>query len=188
MSLFRIQTVFSGVEGAPFLSTMYFTGDPLGPAGAVTAVDTFWDNLAGVMATGLLWTVNGEVSEINQETGALVDVHNVTPAGGAGSAGGDRTPAATQGLIKWNTGVVVNGRILRGRTFIPCPNEAQGAAAPNATYVLALATAGNNLIASPAGFQIWHRPTTPVAADGSSELVQACTAWNKYAVLRSRRD
>ena len=178
--------VITGVTGAPYYSNFYWGGDTEGEAEAARdAAEAFWTSLVGDVYTAALGTLQGDVAQVDPVTGNTTAVF----------AGADRTidfgggapqSWATQGLIRWRTGVYANGREIRGRTFIPAvPTEMNGNGAPNTPYIneltaavaalMALQTAAGDLV-------VWSR------ANGSSPSVVSGTPWNQFAVLRSRRD
>jgi hypothetical protein len=91
-----------------------------------------------------------------------------------------------QGLHRWNTGVFVNGRLLRGRTFLPTPPEADNDAdgTPSSTYISAWpASAAAADSAHPlARHVVWSRThgiKSPVLGSGSVP--------NQWSYLKTRR-
>jgi hypothetical protein len=181
MSLWRVRTSWSGLPGTPWVSTHYFQQALLGAVEAAEAVGAFWEDMDPQISLSALWVVEGDVTEIDQVTGATIGLSPVTPIAGSGSAGGDRSPAAAQGLIRWRTGVYAAGREIRGRTFIPGVCESSGASVPLPAYMAALNAAAATLILTP-GFSVWSK------THGLAPSVDGGFAWNQYAVLRSRRD
>ena len=93
----------------------------------------------------------------------------------------------TQGLVHWLTGDFVNGRQLRGKTFIPglCEDDNTTAGLMSSTCQGVIATAADALLTASGtnGPLMIYSPTNHVA-----EAVQANTVGTKWAVLRSRRD
>lgn len=182
--MYRVRTVFTGIQGSPWLSTMYFDSLGAGTAQqAVSAVGTFWGALDNFMGAGVAWATEADVADINSTTGQPEDVTSTTPSTGAGSGGADLLPAATQGLIQWRTGVFANGREVRGRTFIPGLMETASTGGPSGTFASAAPTAAAALIADAnSTLIIWSR------ANSSFAPVTSGTLWTSFAVLRSRRD
>lgn len=193
MSMYRVQTSFTGapVTGGG-LNTLYFeAGGGLTAADAHDAVVDFWTLCAGAIDSELAMTVLGEIAVIDEATGTLTGVESATPVVVAGGASGDALPLATQGLIRWRTGEFVNGREVRGRTFVPGPVEVLSTGGrPESSYVGGLNTAAAGLIAeTTAALLIWHRPgPNAVLEPGSSHPVLTGSTWSEWAVLRSRRD
>jgi hypothetical protein len=183
--MIRVTTEFGGVTGTPWVSQMYFAGsDAAAAAGASSDVSVFWTNLEDRIEDSVTYVVSGEVPSIDPATGDIIEVHFVTSNSGSGSATGDPLPRANQGLIRWRTGIYLSGREVRGRTFVPGPVEIDSGAngVPTPTYVSDLAAAANTLVGLTSDLGVWS-PTHGVfhVATGSS-------AWNQFAVLRSRRD
>lgn len=188
MSLWRIRVGWTGVQGAPWLTTLYFDELSGSAQQAATAVADFIGALEPVIVNDANWSLEPDVALIAPTTGDLVSVTGVTAASGSGSETGSQLAGATQGLIRWTTGQVVNGRILRGRTFVPGPSEIMNDdGRPNTTYSTPVQAAADGLLAAAAAeLVIWHRPTDSEL--GTFESVQAGSVWNEWAVLRSRRD
>lgn len=183
--MLRVRTSFSGIVGAPYLSTMYFmTGDTLTDAqNANAAVGTFWSAVDNNLMTGLAWSTLPAV-DVLTAAGVLTGQHGVTPVTGGGALSGILAPPATQGLVRWSTGVYVGGRQIRGRTFIPGINTTSiSGGAPTGGLVTATNSAAAALIADAnANLCIWSRKNATMAA------VTAGGLWTSFAVLRSRRD
>jgi len=133
----------------------------------------------------LSYEVESFVDVIDDATGTLTGV--VSTGGGDTGSGGasvSNLPFATQGLIQLSTGIVVAGRILKGRIFVPgVQSSDSNGGVPATAYVSAL-TAGYNALqtALPNTLRVWSR------THGTSALVTAGAGWGTFAVLRSRRD
>ena len=104
-------------------------------------------------------------------------------------------------MVGWETGQIMDGHRVRGRTFmVPGSNaifDTDGTLVP--TAVSGTIDAGTQLILEQAAsFVVWHRPrkaraataTRPALAAhlGSHALVTTCRVPDKAVVLRSRRD
>jgi hypothetical protein len=96
--------------------------------------------------------------------------------------------------MQWNTGVIINGRRVRGSTYIV---PAGASAFANTGTVAAgarttLQTAGNTLISSAETdlnpFGVWSRPENTTSNDGVFSAIAGAEAVEKGAVLRGRRD
>lgn len=185
-SITRIRTTFTGSQGAPYVSTQYFAGSDSSAASlAASAVGAFWAALEPVMHNELDWNVEPFAEVINDATGALVGVNPIGGGeSGTGEVSGTPLPFATQGLLRLVTSTVVNGRVLRGRIFIPGTTEFVGGnGVPEASYVTALNDAFDALDTAAAGaLLVWSR------THGTSAVVTGGQAWNQWAILRSRRD
>lgn len=103
---------------------------------------------------------------------------------------GDSLPRQTQGLIRWATSTVIDGRRLRGRLFVPAPNEASNGATglPSSAYITALTTAGATVFTAGATASapvVWHRPRP--GSVGAHALITSASGGTAWSVLRSRR-
>jgi hypothetical protein len=184
--MLRVRVGYTGLQGAPWLSTLYFAGNTQTEANsAITATKAFLDALKVWQDSNMAFATEAEVPEINTTTGATIQVFNTTVQTGVGSVGGTMLPTAAQALIRWRTGVFVSGREIRGRTFVPGLTQTanNGDGVVNGGTITAFSTAAANLIAAAgADFGVWSRARATFAA------AQTGSCWNQFAVLRSRRD
>lgn len=188
--MYRVRVTFTGGSGVPWLATHYFREAGGTAQQAATAVGTFWGAVDAFINSGTDWTTEADVSLIDDATGQLTGVQSTTPVTGTGGSAVERLPQQDQILVRWRTGSTVNGRELRGRTFIPGviedTNDAGDVLAATRATILtaaqALITDANSVLLT------WHRPTSPGAADGSEAIVTTASVWQRFAVLRSRRD
>lgn len=186
MALRELQTVWTGVGGAPHYTTVRSldggttTAQDLADAWItfLQAIDIFWvNNLTAVVQT--------DVRVINVGTGALEGVEVVTGATVPGVSTSDQTPRVSQCLIQWRTAQIVAGRFLRGRTFLPGFNV--GTTDDDGTLddaiAAAVATEANTFVSSMGSdAAVWSR-THGVAAS-----IDLATVWGEFAYMRSRRD
>lgn len=192
--MIEVVTDIQTVAGTGMVSVHYFS-DGAEPLVAVSAIRTFWAEVAVQCTTSTRFQVRGNGRVVAPETGNLVDFYSVAqPAATVGSQPGGPVADATQGLIQWRTGTVVDGREVRGRTFVPGLQSAalsNGNLSSQANGVLA--AAAQNLVGDALGFGIWRRPrvvspSQPLPArPGSFEEVTAVSVWSEFAVLRRRR-
>ena len=149
----------------------------------------FFNAIDSALPTTVSISVAPTFDEIEDTTGVLTDSATAgSPTVIVGDVAGAYS-APSGSCITWLTDGVVNGRRVRGRTFIvPMANiayEGDGTIteATRAAYELA----ANDLIDSAGGSMVvWHRPVA--GAGGSSHVVQAARVKDTIAVLRSRRD
>ena len=183
MGMYRIRTTFSGLQGAPYLSTFYFSDGGGTAQQAATAAGNFWAAVDAKMSVAMTWVQDSEVAEVNVGTGAVEGVSSIVPMNGVGGVAGDALPPATQGLVRWRTGVFVAGREIRGRTFIPGCVESESNGLPAGSSTAVWNAAASALIADATSlFVVWSK------THGVEQVVTAGGAWNQFAVLRSRRD
>jgi hypothetical protein len=198
MPLYRVHTEFTGLAGAPYLNTLFF--DELGGSSqnAANAVANFWGAVDAGLDSNLDWATLGEVATLNEVNGDILSITNVTTGSGSGAVAGEVSPTVLQALISWSTGVPFDGRILRGRTFIPgIPEAALSDGVLQPSSVTLFQNAATALIGElNAQLSIWHRPIPPpdeenpdrVQRDGAQADVGTAVVRNGFAVLRSRRD
>lgn len=183
--MFRVRTQITGGPGGPYLSQMYFSeGGGATAQQAATAVRNFWDSLKAWITDPMIMTVEPEVVLFDAGTQLPTGVVVTTTSPVSATSSSAESPAATQGLISWRTGVYVGSREIRGRTFVPgVPQSSLGDGIPGGAYVAALNTSAAALIADTNSVLAINSPSKHNAAN-----VVSGTAWNQFAVLRSRRD
>lgn len=183
--MYRVTTTFTGplVNGGG-INRLYFDEAGGTAAQAHAAVTAFWQAVDELMHVDLAFSVEGEV-ELVDETGAITGVENTDTVSGAGANTGDPLPPATQGLVRWRSGLYVGGRELRGRTFIPGISELMSGTngRPSSGALTVMNVAAGNLIANGTSeLRVFSRTKS------ASATVVAGQAWNQWAQLRSRRD
>lgn len=187
--MLRVRTGITGVIGGPYLNTMYSinTATTLDAQNFSDAVGAFWTAVSSAVSADASWATEAEVAVMDETTGNISQILTVTPTTGAGVAAGNLLSPATQGLVRWRTGQFIGGREIRGRTFIPAATVGSNSdGVPSAAYQTDLQGAADALNAANVAFAIWHRPS-PASAGVAHEVISQ-SVWNKWAVLRSRRD
>lgn len=198
--VYRVRSEWTGVAGAPWVSTQFFetttTGSAADAQAAATKVANFWSAFSiHIHGDGTL-AIESTVDLLSEISGELVNSYSVTTAPTQPAGAGDKLPPVTQGLLRLETGVILDGRRIRGRIFIPAPLEADSTGgAPTAAYVTDLGTADDSLFAAPANpaLAVWHRPVfDPVTGartrDGQAVVANAGAPQTTWSFLRSRRD
>jgi hypothetical protein len=200
----RILSRWTGGPSSPGLTVMN-VGDltPFTLAN-ITAVKNFWDALAGIIPTAYSIQVDPVVERHNTETGALVgtEVAGTAPAPTVG------TYALAWGAgvgcrISWQTGAVVNGHRVQGRTYIVpvgvASLQSDGTiAAATITTVQNAATALISALGSAGGvLSVYTAPrearaataTKPARAAtvGVRSVITSASVPDQVAVLRGRR-
>lgn len=180
----RVRMTWAGVTNGTGLSTMWFVGETQGEADAAAdAAMDFWDALKALWNSYGVVTLVPEVTELDTGTGQPGKMYQVTPRSITGTGATEQLPIATQGLVRWRTGVFTNGRELQGHTYIPGPMEGSNdvGGKPTAAYKTSVNSAASALIAAPGtSLAIWGKFATADVLTG--------TCWEKWAILRSRRD
>jgi hypothetical protein len=201
-----IRTSWSGTTGGPGLTQLAVeqVTSSFGPfsaaesQAAVNAVRAFWDGVKTYLPDEITLTVSPVVDVYLNNNGNLA--WSSTAASAPASVVGVATVAYSMpaGLkVNLNTGVIRNGRRVRGSIFIVPAAAAQttgglalGAArtavnTAGATLLASLATAGLKLV-------VWSRPLKDaggnIIRDGDDADVAAIETNEKVAILRGRRD
>lgn len=182
----RVKVEWTGLPGSPFLSTFIFgTTGSGGAADARAGVVAFMDALEPFYTSALTASLITEVQEFDVATGDVSSSFPIAPSTHVGTLAGSRLAPTTQGLIRLRTGTFVGGREVRGKVFVPGVGTSSALATgdPNTTYTNGLQAAAQALIDySPAAWLVWSR------ASGTAPVVTSASVWNRFAVLRSRRD
>nr|CRY97328.1 hypothetical protein [uncultured prokaryote] len=185
----------TGPQGSGMVNVHYFesTGDA---AAQMAALQSLYSDMDVYIADLYSFSIRGSGKVLDEITGDLVDFWTegaalVVP--GTGSA--EPVADATQLLFRWETGTIVNNRVVKGHTYVPgftVNNLLNGNMTTTSTSTLsgvAVAFAGT------AGHGIWSRPRAanpsadpPVTArDGTFAPATSGSVWNELAVLRGRR-
>lgn len=185
--MLRIRVTWAAPKGSPYYSTFYFGGETSGEAdAAAAAVATYLGTMDNNIATTYTWNIDPEAEFVNPVNGNIIGVETTAGGNGTGSGAGDPLPFTTQGLVRWRTGIFINGREIRGRTFFPGMVETCSTGGSVTVGIIAgINTAGGALItaSSGAGGLVVYSPT-----HGQEALVTSTSMWSEFAVLRSRRD
>lgn len=172
--------------GNAFANVMFF--DTAGSVGTQRlALNAMLSSYDGSVANTCSWSIRNSGRELSDSTGTLTGSWSAgLNYSGTSGVAADPVPDSTQVLFQWDTGQIVNGRFLRGRTFLPgivVSNVDQGNLDP--------AVAGGfegymaTFISAADGFGVWHRPQG--GAGGLFQQAVTGTCWEELAVLRRRR-
>ena len=196
--ILRTSALATGVgSSACLLSAWYLPGTVGGSnADATNCLAHFrsvWNVIAAKMATGATVVYDSTCIAMEATTGVLTGAFAGTPpANSIGAAGTSPLPAQTQGLIAWGTNSVINGRRLRGRWFIPYPDEGDNSGTPggpSSSYTSQLNAAVTAMLVAPAGGNlpvIWHRPS-PGGSNGGHAQITGGNGRGYWVVQRKRR-
>lgn len=188
MQLARIVLQWSGapVVGGG-VTVLHFAGDAGTPDPA--AIKGAFQAIAAGMPSSVSITVPDSGDVIEDTTGELVNVWSSTGGGTFTGTNVGNVAAGVGACITWLTGGIINGKRLRGRTFIvPLSNNSYGTDGTLEPSMLAnLETLASGLQAS-GPLAVWHRPTSAGASDGNSYGVVSHRIRDKVAILTSRRD
>lgn len=193
MPISRVSAQWSGFPGAPGYSNFHFqssTGTP-DVDDPVAAVRAFFVALQPTLPVSVSIQVLPTVEVLDDTTGSLIDyaTASATPAPVTGSSGANFA-GPSGGVINWITNTVVNGRRLRGRTFVVPMNT--GAYQPDGSLTPAALEDLNDAaeVLSGAGFGLGFGILSRPAGGGSISFgeVTGHRVPDLVAVLRSRRD
>jgi len=160
------------------------TEDSTGAAAVRTALLAFYTSVYANMWAGTTAKLEPELAIVDPITGKQTGIVVASTFSVTGSLATDPIPFANCALVRWRTGQFTDGRENRGRTFLTGPVEASSLGGyPDPAWVAAVETAANTLVAaSSAALGVWSRKHQHI------EGVQSASVWNKWAILRSRRD
>lgn len=184
--MWKIQTIVTGVAGAPYYLVGYFDSVTGTPQDAVTAWAAFTHpSSATTGKNGATYTTGGEVLVVDPVSGDAITSVTTTPVVLAGTGNISLMSRQTQGLARFRTGVRVAGREVRGRTNLPLIatsfDDTNGN--PTTTYVTSINTRITALInAAQAQHVVWSKK------NGQHYPSTSGSAWSQWATLRSRRD
>jgi hypothetical protein len=161
---------------------------------AVDKVRAFFDAIKVYLPAIVSVQVSGEVPVIEDTTNTMTDIFTpAAPAVVTGTASGAAAYSAPVGaVVTWRTGVVRNGRVIRGRTFlVPLSSSAfqsDGTLGATPHSVILAAAAALRDQAGDGDLGVYARPTAPGATDGEWAAATGHSVPDMGAVLRSRRD
>jgi len=194
----KVQVISTGFTGAPGLWQFYWNGAAAGAftnadaTAAVAAVRALIDGCKTAIGAAASMQVQSAVEVLESTTGQLIGVEAATPVAVVTATGSGTNLMAEGPLIQWFTSLVVNRRLLRGRTFLtPSASSAlavTGVVAPTVMTAILAATAGYIATSGPSPV-IWHRPVPfSTGNNGVASEIVSSQVPSKVAILRSRRD
>jgi hypothetical protein len=201
-----IRTAWSGTTGGPGINQLAVDQitSSFGPfsaaetQAAVNAVRAFWEAVKAHLPDEITLTTSPVVDVYLSNNGNLA--WSSTAASSPASVIGTSTVAYSMpaGMkVNLNTGVIRNGRRVRGSIFIvPAAGAQTTGGLALGTARTTVNTAGTNLMAALATaglkLQVWSRPLKDsngvITRDGATADVQNMETNEKIAILRGRRD
>lgn len=183
----EIITRWTGQNSPGGLSIMYFNETAATATEQRAALQAFWTGIKGNLTSTTSWSIDPEGREINEANGTLVGAWADGAARvGSGTISSRPVPNASQLLFRWATADVVNGRRIKGRTFVPgFAAELSDGGEVSPAYVATMSTAATNFVFANVGFGVWHRPGE--VTGGSHHSATAGSCWRELAVQRGRR-
>ena len=196
MAIMRVRTQLTGSQGLPGLSTVYANGTTVTPSGAdasdmVARVRAFWAAIAALLPASSIVLVSGQVDVIDPSNGALTSALSVAAPASVLGTGGASLPLAAAMLLTAETGLILNGRRFRGRTFVsPVSTAVNVGGLTTSGSRTTMTTAANNMLigATSSVPVVWHRPKLPGPLGGSASPVITYSVGSNFAILKSRRD
>lgn len=185
-NIHQIRTVFSGLGGLPGYNQMYFdaAGDAQDHSNYVRA---FWEAMTAVVPIGWKYTIDADVSTLNDSTGQLVSVEATVPLIQSGPGGNASYTAGAGACVGWVCNEVHGSKRLRGRTFVvPLLGLAYDETGTIQTAALSGIRAAATALLTSGDFGVWGRPVN--GANGLFGLAVATNTRDKVAWLSSRRD
>lgn len=192
--MLRTRIKYSGMVTGPSVTTMYWaaTEDSSGVTAVRSALSTWLTAAKVYIATVVTVTLDPVVDVLSSE-GQLTGLLSASALSVTGTDAGAHMAPTTQWVIQWRTGAYVTSNVpgktprsheVRGRSFLPGAT-ANGATSgkPSTTAVAALTTASQTLANDSAASLVIWSPTHSVGYG-----VDVATCWDKFGVLRSRRD
>lgn len=183
-TLRRWEVQWTGLPGLPGLSV--FHSDAATDLSLV--LNAFFTAVKPLFPSSLTWNMNGSGDEFDDATGTLTGAFSGYAGFTFTGTSSDSNYAAGVGwLAQWRTAGIVNGRRVRGSTFM-CPTTNGSFDNQGTISSSSLTTARNavNTLAATGDLVIWHRPH-PGASDGSSASVISGSVPDRVTSLRSRR-
>lgn len=193
MPILRITAQWSGFRGAPGYSNFFFRGQSADEEDAqahANAVRTFLTAASDFMPAGVSISLQPTAANIDETNGNIIGEVDFVPGVTAEGSGGVSYSAASGAVVNWNTQSYINGRRVRGRTFIvPLSTSAyDGAGDLTTSAINGLRNAAQALVEAPGPVPmvVWSRPKGGAA--GSIHNVTSASVPDLAAILRSRRD
>jgi hypothetical protein len=203
MAITRINARVDGFAGGPAINSWYFRRDDGTPMvtgdvnAALADVRAFYAAIAANYSTSEGIQVLSPGTTLDESNGALLGATGTAvPALVSGTTAIGVGPAQVAILAQLNTGVVANGRILKGRVFLgPFQlNVPAAGAVPAPATLSGMATAMATLLAAQTSTKrlcVWHRPRPasdkfPVARAGSALNVAGVTFPSRWVTQRRR--
>lgn len=175
--------VYTGPGNSPKLSVLHWA-DGTADSAIITQCETLLDAWAPWASNQYSARPGPLVRELNTATGVLVGEHLLT--GGitttTGTVSGQPVPDISQILVQWRTGVIVSGRRLRGRTFMPgfATDLVTGGNVP-ASAVTEIGAAAQSVATAGDALVVWSR------RHGVTHDVTIGSCWTEFASQRRRR-
>lgn len=183
----EIRTRWDGPQAQLLYTVMYFDDTSVTVGEQRLTLNGLWNSVKGQLSNQYTYTIEREGRVLDPASGGLTGSWtDATDYTGAGSLAQQPVSDVDQMLLRWNTGVVVHGRFLKGRTFVPgLSRDGLAAGNLNPTAVGLMTTAAQTFAGADNGFVIWSRPTSTRVGEVRQVTTGSC--WAEIAVQRGRR-
>lgn len=175
---------WNGLTALPGMSVFYSAEAD----DATASIKAFFEAIKAWFPTPLEWSIPSSGDVIDDATGTLVGGWAGTGGGTVAASTSNTYAAGTGGYVVWGTGTIVNGRRLKGRTFLaPTTTSAyDGSGTMHSSFLSVVGGAAATLVATN-DLRVWHRPPPGSPSGGSSAPVNNYGTRDQVTSLRSRR-
>lgn len=193
-SLYRIRMLWTGFQGAPGYTNLYYTTQSPSDSEATTVAagaKAAFTLIAAHLPVDVTITADTDVQVEDSATSKVTGHITVSVSGSVTGTATDAYSAPSGAAVTWHTGQFFNGREVRGRTYIVPLVGYDPDGTLSATTITALRSFGDQLItdsSTESPYFTVRSPASQAAAGGSTNRVQSAQITDKAAVLRSRRD
>jgi len=182
--LHRVPVAWTTGPGGTGVSVFYtnFGSD------ATVELAAFFNAIKAFFPTSVSWNIPSSGDVVDEVSGLITGAWIGGTAASVSGTTGTAYAAGTGAYVRWQTSGIVNGRRVKGRTFL-CPLVGSSYQTDGTIVdgnVATIQTAANNLVLA-GKLRIWHRPTSAGANNGSAFTVTAGTVPDRVTSLRSRR-
>lgn len=188
MLLVRHTAVWTGTVGLPGYSQFYhsITGTlPTSAQNGHTAVRSFFSAIVATIPGEVSVTVDPVYQTFEDTSGELTAENTVgTPSQVVVGTSGANYAAQVGVLVEWITGAYINGRRLRGRTYLVPTTGFDLDGTLSAGALAIFNDAWPWISEDQEDFRVWHRPVN--GAGGTSAPIARGIVRDHAAVLRSR--
>lgn len=184
MPMRRVRIPWNTGAGGAGLSTFY----TLDSVDATVELNTFWNAVKAVVSDTVNFSVPSNGDVLDAATGALTGAWTGGTAGTYTGTSHGAYAAGCGAFIKWNTGIVVNGHRVKGRTFIaPILSAGYDVDGTIASGYLSIIQNAATTLAGSGKIYVWHRPTPSSPGSGVMCLITSATVPDQTTSLRTRR-
>lgn len=188
--MIRIDVVYTGLQGLPGVSSLYWAGDSQAVADdAAAATVDFFEAIQANLTPLMQVDVSNIAVGVNEEDGVLFDFLPVIGTTINGTGVDEPYPIGTACVFQFKTATIVRGRRVQGRIYVPGFTEGNdsGTGVLDPGNVTGLSTIAANTLGAATGVQVvWSRPVEGGAA-GSIAPVVTYGVSEVFSNLRTRR-